>query len=344
MVLSYGTTTVDSSGVITLDNAYTYRDYHTTVALTSTSLTNQRNSASTGTQNIAYFYDVVRADNLIDATYLQTAQLTTTQGVGADFEVTLTTAVDPARSFIIVQPEVCNRAGSATASISDIAAWVKVGDGTKAVVRLSSLAGSGTRNIILHVIQLKTGVVRNIVPFSINIATGATSNTFSLASQNSGAGVVDSNTMIVDGGLLQGGASSNTFNIAMASLARSGNTITAARGASSATLSLTKYGVAIEFNSGYINVQNQVATFSGTNTTAPVTSASTYNAARSFMMFSGASSGSINGSNEGDVRFVAEFCDGGGADLNTKQMLRRAGNAAAQAYSLTVPYQLVSVL
>jgi hypothetical protein len=265
------------------------KDFFMPVTLTSTTASGSYNTATSSAASISINLGIVELPvSIVDSVQVVTASLTGTQAAGSVFNVAIPTPVDKSRSFAIFQRETTEASASSNSQnaqhVVDISAA-----GTNVEILAASILASTNRSFRVQIVQLKTGVLKNKVDFTIAIpANGSSvSNSYSLSSLNSGAGVTDANTIIIPRGEIQtAGAGSNGINIVLSSVGRSGNTVTMTKGTASATIALTTHNTALEFNSGYISVQNTSLSLSTaqTSNTATISSIDT---ARTFLLING---------------------------------------------------------
>lgn len=268
VVFSYGadTSTNDSTG--SLINQFT------AVTLGPTSLSNTLRSASLFTgATVRYNFGVVELPaSVVQSVQVVTGTLTGTQAAGSVVNISIPTAVAESRSFAIFESFTTEASSSATQAFAQTVVDIS-SDGTNVELLASSLLNtSTTRDYRVQIVQLQPGVLKNKVDFTIALApgVGATTGTYSLSSLNAGAGVTDANTLIISRGEIHSTTSSSGTNTIKSSVRRSGNTVTMERGSGAGSIGLTHYLTALEFNSGFISVQN---------TTLQVASGSTSGAA-----------------------------------------------------------------
>lgn len=297
------------------DTAYGLRDFYFKTSMSTSSLDVVVESATAATANrLISICGVQLPAALIDSIQIVPGTMTNLDGASGAIEFSIPTTVDYSRSVVFSQPFAHQTSSSSNLSYGDLRFDLKP-DGTKIQVSASSLLISNTaRKFAVPVIQFKSGVIKNLVRTSSTIAALSTSQPYSLASLNGGAGVNTSNTLILPRGVLQG-VTGATGNAAFAyPFLTDGNTVTSKRdsSASTSTTTLDVGFTVIEFNSGYITAQHKEITIASGQTlgTAAITSSAD---STSFLLMVGCT---YNGATNSEERIMAKIAKDSSTQLS----------------------------
>jgi len=293
--------------------SYSMRDFYTQAVMATSSLNTSRSTATVGTQICEiYFAGVQLPSSMVDSVQIITGQLTTTQGAGADVEFSIPTAVTKSRSVTFVQPYAHIKGASTNMQNNDVAVDIK-SDGTKLLVRRSSLIASATVDFSVAVIQFKAGVINNKQDGMITIGTSQATNTATITS------VTTSNTILFPRGVLQGGVANSAAYYACAyPYLTNSTTVTAKRDATGTTGSTTLdvYFTALELVSGHVSVQHKEIVMTGASSaTVAITSSAD---ATSFLLLNGSSCSATASSEE---RITAKIAKDSSTQLSATRII-----------------------